>query len=50
MTARLEHTNYTVSNIEATAAWMIDLFGWNIRWRGDSKTLGQSIHVGTENH
>jgi catechol 2,3-dioxygenase-like lactoylglutathione lyase family enzyme len=50
MTARLEHTNYTVSNIEATAAWMTDLFGWHIRWRGDSKALGQSIHVGTTDH
>ena len=50
MTARLEHTNYTVSNIEATAAWMIELFGWHIRWQGDSKALGQSIHVGTTDH
>lgn len=50
MTAQLEHTNYTVSDIEATAAWMIDLFGWHIRWRGGSKTNGQSIHVGTQNH
>jgi catechol 2,3-dioxygenase-like lactoylglutathione lyase family enzyme len=50
MIARLEHTNYTVSDIEATAAWMIELFGWHIRWRGDSKALGQSIHVGTKDH
>ena len=50
MSARLEHTNYTVSNIETTAAWMVDLFGWHIRWRGGSKTDGQSIHVGTQNH
>lgn len=50
MTARLEHTNFTVSNIEATAAWMIDLFDWHIRWQGGSMTTGQSIHVGTKTH
>lgn len=48
MPALLEHTNYTVSDIHATAAWMVDLFDWHIRWVGDSKTVGQSVHVGTK--
>ena len=50
MPAQLEHTNYTVSDIDATAAWMIELFGWHIRWRGDSRTKGKSVHVGTDTH
>ena len=50
MAAMLEHTNYTVSDIQATAAWMIDLFGWHIRWQGDSLDKGRTIHVGTETH
>jgi catechol 2,3-dioxygenase-like lactoylglutathione lyase family enzyme len=50
MPARLEHTNYTVSDIHATAAWMVDLFGWRIRWEGDSLDVGRSIHVGTDTH
>ncbi|MEP1521448.1 VOC family protein [Ascidiaceihabitans sp.] len=50
MTAMLEHANYTVSNIEKTAAWMQDLFGWHIRWQGDSALTGQSMHVGTDTH
>ena len=48
--AMLEHTNYTVADIDATAAWMIDLFGWHIRWQGDSLDKGRTIHVGTDTH
>lgn len=48
MTALLEHTNFTVSDIDATAKWMVELFDWKIRWKGDSKTSGKSIHVGTQ--
>ena len=47
MPALLEHANYTVSDPEATAAWMEKLFGWNIRWRGDSLSGGYTVHVGT---
>ena len=36
MTAHLEHTNFTVSDTDATAEWMCDLFGWHIRWAGAS--------------
>ncbi|WP_298973971.1 VOC family protein [uncultured Roseobacter sp.] len=48
MAAMLEHANYTVSDGDATAAWMCDLFGWHIRWKGPSIDGGQSIHVGTD--
>lgn len=47
MTAILEHTNYTVADPDATAAWMCDLFGWHIRWSGASKDGGHSVHVGS---
>ncbi|WP_187432155.1 hypothetical protein ROLI_006860 [Roseobacter fucihabitans] len=48
MVAMLEHANVTVSDNDATAAWMCDLFGWHIRWKGAAIDGGQSIHVGTE--
>ncbi|MEM6760792.1 MAG: VOC family protein [Pseudomonadota bacterium] len=48
MPAQLEHTNFTVTDPAATAAWMCDLFGWHIRWQGDSRAIGTSIHVGTD--
>ncbi|MDW3224973.1 MAG: VOC family protein [Paracoccaceae bacterium] len=48
MAAMLEHANVTVSDNDATAAWMCDLFGWHIRWKGPSIDGGQSIHVGTQ--
>jgi catechol 2,3-dioxygenase-like lactoylglutathione lyase family enzyme len=48
MPALLEHTNFTVADPHKTAAWMEALFGWKIRWQGDSLGGGLSIHVGTE--
>lgn len=48
MQTRLEHTNLTVANPEATAAWMQDIFGWHIRWAGDAIHGGRTIHVGTD--
>ncbi|WP_415921556.1 VOC family protein [Tateyamaria sp. SN6-1] len=48
MPAILEHTNLTVSNPEATAKWMCDLFGWHIRWAGSAMAGGRTVHVGTE--
>lgn len=50
MTAHLEHVNYTVRNARETAAWMCDLFGWHIRWQGDSINDGYTVHVGTTDH
>lgn len=48
MPAILEHVNLTVTDIDATAAWMCDLFGWHVRWKGDSIHGGQSLHVGSD--
>lgn len=46
--ARLEHVNITVSNPMKTAERLCRLFGWKIRWQGDAKDGGMSIHVGSE--
>jgi glyoxylase I family protein len=45
-TAFLEHLNVTVSNPEATAKWLCEVFGWSIRWRGPSIHGGSTVHVG----
>lgn len=50
MTARLEHTNYTVADPDKTAAWMCDVFGWHIRWSGDAMQTGHTVHVGDDTH
>ena len=48
--AIIEHVNLTVSNIEQSAAMLVDLFGWHIRWRGPSALGGDTIHVGNDTH
>ena len=48
MPARLEHANFTVSDPEATAAWMEKVFGWHVRWSGPAIDGGRSVHVGTD--
>lgn len=45
---RLEHTNITVSDSRATAAWIGDVFGWRIRWEGPAMQTGYTVHVGTD--
>lgn len=42
----LEHVNITVSDIERSAAFLMKLMGWRIRWRGPSQLGGETIHVG----
>ncbi|MBL4813525.1 MAG: VOC family protein [Rhodobacteraceae bacterium] len=44
--AHLEHVNVTVADPKATAAVLIDLFDWHIRWEGPSMTEGYTVHVG----
>lgn len=44
--ATLEHANVTVSDPAATAAWLGDVFGWQIRWQGGAIHGGTSYHVG----
>lgn len=48
MPAQLEHANVTVSDPQATALWMAELFGWHLRWKGDAIDGGMTVHVGTE--
>ena len=50
MPAQLEHTNFTVSDPDATAKWMCDLFGWHVRWAGAAMSSGRTVHVGTEDY
>ena len=44
--SRLEHVNITVRDPEATAAWLGEVFGWDVRWKGGSIHDGTSWHVG----
>lgn len=46
--AILEHINMTVTDPDRTAEMLRDLFGWTIRWSGDSIHNGRSVHVGNE--
>ena len=48
MNATLEHANFTVSDADATAAWMCDVFGWQIRWSGPAINEGRTVHVGND--
>ena len=48
MQTTLEHTNLTVSDPDATAAWMGDVFGWHVRWAGAAMQTGRTVHVGTD--
>ena len=47
--ANLEHVNVTVSNPERTAALLCELFGWHVRWEGESLLGGRTVHVGRDN-
>lgn len=46
--ARLEHLNVTVTDPEATAAMLSDLFGWHIRWQGSAIHGGRTVHIGSD--
>lgn len=46
--AFLEHVNITVTNPEAAAKILCRLFDWHIRWQGDSKDGGHTVHVGSD--
>ncbi|AKS46176.1 Catechol 2,3-dioxygenase [Octadecabacter temperatus] len=45
--AYLEHVNITVAAPDATAGMFVDLFGWHVRWSGNSIHNGYSVHVGS---
>lgn len=44
----LEHLNITVRNPDATAELLGRLFGWHVRWRGEAKLGGLTVHVGSD--
>jgi catechol 2,3-dioxygenase-like lactoylglutathione lyase family enzyme len=46
--AFIEHVNITVGNPERTADMLQKLFGWHIRWQGNSALGGRTIHVGND--
>lgn len=48
MATRLEHINVTVCDLERTSAWMEQIFGWSVRWRGASIYDGESLHIGSD--
>ncbi|CUJ95757.1 methylmalonyl-CoA epimerase [Shimia thalassica] len=45
---KLEHVNITVPDPKASAAILCDLFGWHVRWEGEAKDNGFTVHVGDE--
>lgn len=46
--ARLEHVNVTVSSPQKTAEVLCRLFDWHIRWQGEAKMGGFTVHVGSD--
>lgn len=46
--AVLEHVNLTVTDPEKTAERLCELFGWHVRWKGEAKYGGLTVHVGTD--
>lgn len=44
----LEHVNVTVTDPKATAAKLSEIFDWRVRWEGEAKDGGYSVHVGGE--
>ena len=43
----LEHTNITVSDPNAIASLLCQLFDWQVRWSGTSLDQGYTVHVGS---
>ena len=48
--AYLEHVNVTVADANKTAALLVDLFDWHIRWSGPARDGGYTVHAGTTDH
>ena len=46
--ARVEHVNVTVADPDATAAVLVGLFGWRVRWAGPGMQTGRTVHVGND--
>lgn len=46
--AIVEHLNITVEKPVELAQALCELLGWKVRWQGDSKDNGYTVHVGSE--
>ena len=46
--AELEHVNLTVSDPDKLAEQLCSIFGWKIRWAGEARDNGRTVHVGTD--
>jgi len=47
--ATIEHVNISVSDPQRLANLFTAIFGWHIRWEGQSMSGGYTIHVGNDN-
>ncbi len=47
---RIEHVNIAVADPDRTVGLMEALFGWHVRWRGQSQSGGYAVHVGSNDH
>ena len=45
-TGRIEHANITVTDPDRSAALLMDLLGWEERWKGHSQLGGDTVHIG----
>jgi len=48
MPVQLEHANITVQDPDKMAEELCNLFGWRVRWAGQSTLGGRTVHVGNE--
>ena len=48
MNTALEHINVTLNDIDTAAKALKNIFSWHIRWEGESKDNGRTIHIGSE--
>jgi len=47
-TVNLEHVNITVSDPDEAARLLNKMFGWAVRWAGESRNNGRTVHVGSD--
>ena len=45
---RIEHANITVNNVEASAAFYLQLMGGRVRWEGTTSSGRKAAHIGDD--
>ena len=45
---RIEHANITVNNVEASAAFYLQLMGGRVRWEGTNSSGRRAAHIGDD--